>query len=75
MIEPDDLRQRIVTALPDAVVRLSDLTGSQDHYSVQVSSGAFAGLSPLQQHRLVYDALGDVMQGPLHAIQLRTSVP
>jgi len=40
-----------------------------------VTSSEFAGKSKLQQHQLVYKALGDAMGGALHALQLQTSAP
>ena len=41
------------------------------HYEVQIVSGAFAGLRPLARHRLVYDALGTLMETDIHAVQIR----
>ena len=65
----------IRAALPDAVVEITDLAGDGDHYAARVASAAFAGLSRLAQHKLVYDALGGRMGGALHALQLTTAVP
>ncbi len=41
------------------------------HYEVQIVSEAFAGLRPLARHRLVYDALGALMETDIHAVQIR----
>ncbi len=41
------------------------------HYEVQIVSEAFAGLRPLARHRLVYDALGRLMETDIHAVQIR----
>jgi stress-induced morphogen len=65
----------IRTALPDAQVTIEDLAGDGDHYRASVTSAAFAGKNRVQQHKLVYDALGGRMGGELHALQLVTSVP
>lgn len=62
-------------ALPDAVVEITDLAGDGDHYAAHVVSAAFAGLTRVKQHKLVYDALGGRMGGELHALQLTTAVP
>ena len=45
------------------------------HFNVIIHSQAFAGLSPIARHRLVYQALGPLMQTDIHAlsIQARTS--
>ena len=65
----------IKAALPDAEVRIDDLAGDGDHYHAHVTSGLFAGKSRVQQHKLVYEALGGRMGGELHALQLTTAVP
>ena len=70
-----EIEALIVAALPDAVVEIRDLRGDGDHYAARVISGAFAGMSRVRQHQLVYKALGGRMGGELHALQLETSVP
>jgi stress-induced morphogen len=65
----------IRTAIPDAVVTITDLAGDGDHYSARVVSRTFAGLSRVQQHQKVYAALGGRMGGQLHALQLMTAAP
>ncbi|MBL7373501.1 BolA family transcriptional regulator, partial [Escherichia coli] len=46
-----------------------------DHYRARIVSGAFAGLSRVKQHQLVYAALKGQMGGELHALALETSAP
>ncbi len=65
----------IRAALPDATVEIEDLAGDGDHYLARVTAPAFAGKSRVQQHKMVYDALGGRMGGELHALQLTTSAP
>lgn len=65
----------IKAALPDAEVEIQDLAGDSDHYLARVVSSAFAGKSRIQQHKMVYEALGGRMGGELHALQLSTSIP
>jgi stress-induced morphogen len=75
---PDDIRNRIQAAMPDAVVRVSDTTGGGDHFSVTVVSAAFSGHGPVDRHRAVYAALGDAITGPaapIHALALVTETP
>ena len=72
MITPAELQSRIRETLPDAAVVVRDLTGTSDHYAIDVTSAQFEGLPSLQRHRLVHAALRDVLGGPLHAIQLVT---
>jgi len=71
----DDIEAMIRSALPDAVIEITDLAGDGDHYAARVTSAAFAGKSRIAQHRMVFDALGGRMGGALHALQLTTAVP
>lgn len=71
MVDPNDVRTRIETALPGARVTVADTTGGGDHFEVHVRAAAFAGLSLVEQHRLVYGALGTLM-ADIHALALRT---
>ena len=70
-----DIEAMIKAALPDAVIEITDLAGDGDHYAARVTSAAFAGKNRVQQHKLVYEALGGQMGGALHALQLTTAVP
>jgi BolA protein len=45
------------------------------HYIVTIVSQSFAGLSLLEQHRLVYDTLGEMMGREIHALALTTNAP
>ena len=75
MMEPDDVRKRLLDAFPDADIALADLTGTKDHYEARVVTSAFEGKTPVEQHQLVYAALGDAMAGPIHALALKTYTP
>ncbi len=75
MIEPEEIRRRIQESMPDAVIDVRDLTGTMDHYRVEVVSEAFDGLPPVQRHRKVYGLFRDVIGGPLHALSLETRAP
>jgi stress-induced morphogen len=70
-----EIESAILAAIPDAEVRLTDLAGDNDHWAAHVTSPAFAGLSRIKQHQLVYNALGGRMGGVLHALQLTTNAP
>ena len=49
--------------------------GGQGHFSVDIVSDAFAGRLPLARHRLVYAALGEMMQADIHALSIRARTP
>ena len=70
-----EIERLIKQGLPDAKVTIEDLRGDGDHYAARVESAAFKGKSRVQQHQLVYQALGGRMGGELHALQLTTTAP
>jgi stress-induced morphogen len=72
MVSTEDVRRRIESGVEGARVEVADTTGAGDHFEVRVTASAFAGLGLLEQHRLVYEALGELMQA-IHALSLRTS--
>jgi BolA protein len=52
--------------------------GAQDgrgHFDVTIVSEAFTGKRPLARHRLIYDALGTLMQTDIHALRIHASTP
>jgi len=71
----EDVKARIEAALPGSAAQVSDLTGGGDHLRAEVVYDGFAGLSRIQQHKLVYDVCGDEIGGPIHALSLKTSTP
>ncbi|MCA9601714.1 MAG: BolA family transcriptional regulator [Polyangiales bacterium] len=76
MVEPETVEARIRAAIPDVEhLVIEDLTGTKDHYQATVVAPAFAGKSRVEQHQMVYRALGELMAGPVHALALRTYTP
>jgi stress-induced morphogen len=69
----DEMKARIEAALPDCEAHVADLTGTGDHFRAEVVSPAFAGISRIAQHKLVYDVFGAEIGGPIHALSLKTS--
>ena len=74
-MKPDAITEKIRVALPDAIVELKDLTGTEDHWEARVISQAFVGKSAIQRHRMVMGALADEMKGPIHALSLDARTP
>ena len=70
-----DIEAMICAALPGAQVTIRDLAGDGDHYAAHVVAPQFGGVGRVQQHKLVYAALGGRMGGELHALQVTTAVP
>ena len=71
----NEIEELIKIAFPDAVIKIEDLRGDGDHYACNVISSAFADKNRVQQHQMVYKALGGRMGGELHALALQTSAP
>ncbi len=67
-----DIIRLIQEGIPGAQVEIEDLAGDGDHYAATVVAAAFAGKSKVQQHQMVYSALGGRMGGVLHALKLTT---
>jgi len=77
MPNPTVVRARLLEAFPGARIDVTDLTGTEDHLQAVVVAAQFAGKSRIDQHKMVYAALGEWMAGPIHALALttRTSEP
>ena len=71
----EDIVALIKQGIPDATVEMQDMVGDGDHWAATVVSPAFAGKTKIQQHQMVYAALGGRMGGVLHALKLTTMAP
>lgn len=74
-MDPSEIESLIKAKFPDATVEIQDLAGDGDHYAARVETTAFKGKSRVQQHQMVYEALGGRMGGVLHALALTTATP
>ena len=70
-----EIERMIKAKFPDAAVTLTDLAGDNDHWAAHVVTEAFKGKSRVQQHQMVYEALGCRMGDVLHALQRTTAIP
>lgn len=69
----ETIRALLVEAFPGGKVDVVDRTGGDDHFQVSVESPAFAGLSLVEQHRLVNRALADPLaDGSIHELRIQT---
>lgn len=69
-VEPQELKVRIEAGIPGSV---ADVTGDGQHFNALVSAPAFAGLSRIAQHKLVYDVFGDEVGDRIHALSIKTT--
>ena len=62
-------------SFPDAEsLSVEDRTGGGDHFQVTIASGRFDGLSLVDQHRLVYQALAAPLgDGSIHELRIKTT--
>ena len=85
MTREECLRDRIERALAPEHLELTDESGAHvghpgaaggaGHYRVVVVSARFAGADPVMRHRLVYDAVGDLIPTEVHALALSAYTP
>jgi stress-induced morphogen len=67
------LTELLQGAFPGDDVSVEDRTGGGDHFQVTVTSARFDGLSLVEQHRLVYDALATPLaDGTIHELRIKT---
>jgi BolA family transcriptional regulator, general stress-responsive regulator len=77
------IRTRLATLDPaqleirDDSARHAGHAGAKDggHYAIRIVASRFAGLSTMQRHRLVYDAIGDLAQQRIHALSISAKAP
>jgi stress-induced morphogen len=74
-MDANDIERLIKSKFPDAEITITDLAGDGDHYAAHVVSAAFRGKTRVQQHQMIYEALGGRMGGTLHALALTTAPP
>jgi stress-induced morphogen len=73
-IEKNELLELLTPHFEGAQIELQDLVGDGDHYKISIFWDGFEGMSRVLQHRAVYNALGDVAGGKLHALMIETKL-
>ena len=79
-MDTDEVERRIEAEIPDAeaevtLPRVPDEDHEDAHFAAVVVSPAFEGKSLIEQHQMVYDALGDTMTTEIHALEMKTYTP
>jgi acid stress-induced BolA-like protein IbaG/YrbA len=72
MVTPESIKQSIIAGLDCTYVEVS---GDGHHWEAVIVSEAFRGKNKVQQHQLVYKALGDRMREEIHALSMKTLTP
>lgn len=82
----DEIEKRLVSALNPAEISIRNESHlhaghagatpeGNTHFRVRIVAAAFEGLSRIERHRLVNEALQDLMNNPIHALALKTLAP
>ena len=72
MVQPDSIKISIEQGMPCEFVQV---VGDGQHFEAIIVSNEFAGKSRVQQHQVVYRALGDRMKSEIHALSMKTFTP
>ena len=72
MVNPEQVEQYIRSGLECEHV---EVQGDGQHFEAVIVSSAFRGKSRVQQHQLVYEALGERMRAEIHALSMKTLTP
>lgn len=75
LMNTDDIARLIRESLPGADVQVEDTRGDGRHYTAHVTAEQFEGASRIQQHQMVYRALGALVGEDVHALQIVTRRP
>jgi BolA protein len=85
MTVADDIRQRLGALSPLRLELLDESAkhighagarpGGNTHWKLTIVSAAFSGNSTVARHRMIYDALGELMQDPIHALSISAKAP
>lgn len=76
MARTGEIENLIKKAIPDAQVRVEDMTGTNDHFHIVVVSSMFKGKMLIDQHRIVQESLQVAFEdGRIHAVQIKTRTP
>ena len=73
MLSAQELRSYIMQGLACDYVAV--LGNDGQHFEAVIVSQQFAGKNMVQQHQMVYQALGDRMREEIHALSMRTFTP
>ena len=74
-MKANEIEELILQTFPNAKVTIEDLRGDGDHYAAQIIAEEFKGKSRVQQHQMIYNAMGGRVGKELHALALNTSAP
>jgi len=75
MMPITEVRKLLEQAFPGDRIELSSRMGDDHHFELLIVSGRFKDKSMVEQHQMVYQALGSAMREAIHALAMRTYSP
>lgn len=69
------LQPQFLEIVDDAAQHAGHAHEGSGHFTVHITAAAFAGKPRLQRHRMVYAALGNLMQSDIHALSIKAAAP
>ena len=66
------IKKRLQAKLEKSEIFIQDMTGNNNHFNVIIISDSFSDLTLIQQHKMVYALLDDMITKEIHALQLKT---
>ena len=72
MVTPENIQQYIEQGMHCELVRVA---GDGQHFEALIVSAEFRGKNRVQQHQIVYRALGERMKAEIHALSMKTLTP
>ena len=71
----EQLSNMLEEAFPGDQINLTCPRGDNVHFQLVIVSGKFDGKSMVEQHQMIYQALGDAMREEVHALSIKTYTP
>jgi stress-induced morphogen len=66
------MKDRLLQTYPDATLAVTDLTGTENHWEVEIESQGFQGMSRIQMHQAVMKVFDpELKTGEVHALSIR----
>lgn len=75
MADVNEIKQRIESGLPGATAEVEDTAGDSNHFRAVVTAPQFAGLSRIEQHKMINEIFRGELGGSIHALSIKTQTP
>ena len=69
------IENKLLSCFDQAKVSVKDLSGSGDYIQIDIEADEFKDKTTVEQHQMVYKALGEWLKKDIHAVVINTSIP